>query len=154
MTRPLPAELLAPFRPRAARWVARGLIALTVSGAIAIIVLMPGVSEGDFGLVDQLFTAALAAGICWFIYRQGSVAARPGETGLAVRNLINSRDVAWEEILGVNFGSGDPWVRLDLIDGETLAVMAIQSADGERGGREASRLATLVKLHEAGDEQR
>ncbi|ROR74398.1 PH domain-containing protein [Bogoriella caseilytica] len=152
--RQLPAELLAPFRPRAARWVAGVLIALTVGGALAVIVLMPGVSEGDFGLVDQLFTAALAGGICWFIYRQGSVSARPTASGLAVRNLIHSRTLDWAEILGVNFGSGDPWVRLDLIDGETLAVMAIQSADGEHGKREASRLATLVKLYETNDEQR
>ena len=40
---------------------------------------------------------------------------------------------------------------LDLADGDTLAVMAIQGADGERGRVEATRLATLVAEHEAPD---
>jgi hypothetical protein len=45
----------------------------------------------------------------------------------------------------VQFGGGEPWVSLDLDDGDTLAVMAIQKADGEVSGREASRLAALVQ---------
>ena len=34
---------------------------------------------------------------------------------------------------------------LDLEDGDTVAVMAIQKADGAVAGREASRLAALVQ---------
>jgi hypothetical protein len=39
----------------------------------------------------------------------------------------------------------DPWVVLDLSDGGTLAVMAVQRADGERGMAEARRLQALVR---------
>ena len=49
------------------------------------------------------------------------------------------------EVVGVQFGGGEPWVSLDLDDGDTLAVMAIQKADGDVSGREASRLAALVQ---------
>ena len=41
------------------------------------------------------------------------------------------------------------YLTLDLDDGDTLAVMAIQKADGERGRAEASRLAGLVAAHAA-----
>jgi hypothetical protein len=38
-------------------------------------------------------------------------------------------------------------VQLDLADGDTLAVMGIQRADGAFAESEARRLATLVALH-------
>ncbi|GAA3512113.1 PH domain-containing protein [Georgenia daeguensis] len=141
-------ELHAPFRPRAARLMTVFLGVLTVAGAAAIIVTLPRMEGVVFGPADQAGTAVLALGICWFLYRQGAVAARPGERGMVVRNIIHTREVEWAEILAVNFGDGAPWVQLDLSDGGTLAVMAIQRADGEHGRAEARRLATLVALHE------
>jgi hypothetical protein len=47
-------------------------------------------------------------------------------------------------VVAVRFGDGDPWVMLDLRDGDVLAVMAIQRADGAYAQAEARRLATLV----------
>jgi hypothetical protein len=62
-----------------------------------------------------------------------------------VRNLVLTRTLEWAEVVGVQFGGGEPWVTLDLEDGDTVAVMAIQKADGDVSGREASRLAALVQ---------
>jgi Bacterial PH domain len=47
--------------------------------------------------------------------------------------------------MSIQFSGGDPWVTLDLDDTDTVAVMAIQKADGEWGRREASRLAALIQ---------
>lgn len=143
-------DLHAPFRPRSARAVTVVLGVLTVAGTLAIVLALPRMEGVTFGPADQVGTAVLALGICWFLYRQGAVAALPSERGMVVRNLIHTREVEWAEILSVNFGDGAPWVQLDLSDGGTLAVMAIQRADGERGRAEARRLATLVALHEEG----
>lgn len=140
-------DLHAPFRPRSARAVTAVLGLLTVVGAVAIIVGMPRMDGVVFGPADQVGTAVLALGICWFLYRQGSVSAVPGDTGMVVRNIIHTRRVEWAEVVAVNFGDA-PWVQLDLSDGGTLAVMAIQRADGERARAESRRLATLVALHE------
>ena len=144
------AELHRPFRPRAARAVSWVLGVLTVLGALAVIVMLPAAGV-DYGPADAAGTAALAVLICWFLSRQGGVSARPDEEGLHVRNLIHSRDVGWAEIVSLGFGDGTPWAQLDLTDGSTLAVMAIQRADGERGHSEARRLATLIALHEPRD---
>ena len=64
-----------------------------------------------------------------------------------MHNLIRTTRLEWAQIVAVRLGGGNPWVSLDLDDGETLAVMGIQRADGERGQAEAKRLATLVALH-------
>jgi hypothetical protein len=53
--------------------------------------------------------------------------------------------VDWRSITDISFSGGDPWVSLELDDGDRLAVMAIQRADGEFGRAEAGRLAALVQ---------
>ena len=55
---------------------------------------------------------------------------RAGAQGVEVRNLLGSRLVPWELVLGVSFPDGAPWARLELPDDEYIAIMAIQSADG------------------------
>jgi hypothetical protein len=88
--------------------------------------------------------AVFAAALLW---RLGGVHARPTPRGLKVRNVVGTRRLEWAEIVAVRFTVDDAWVVLDLADGNTLAVMGIQRADGERGMGEARRLAALVARH-------
>lgn len=135
-------ELTAPFRPRFARVVTIALAVLVAGSTAAIILAMSVLSTGDrigFALVGGL--------IVWFLWRQASVTARADDGGLTVRNLVFTRRLEWAEIVSVRFGSGRPWVQLDLSDGDTLAVMGIQRADGAFADAEARRLATLVATH-------
>jgi DNA-binding transcriptional regulator of glucitol operon len=141
-------DLYAPFRPRAARVVSAVLAVLTLAGAAAVAVLMPRLENVAFTLADQVGTVGVALLICWFCYRQYSVSAVADDAGVTVRNLVLTRRVEWAEVVLVRFGDGRPWAQLDLADGDTLAVMGIQAADGDRGAAEARRLATLVALHE------
>jgi hypothetical protein len=139
-------DLTAPFRPRLARWVSLGLAVLVIGSTVAIVLAMTVLSAGDrigFALVCGL--------IVWFLWRQASVVARATDEGLLVRNLVFVRRLEWAEIVSVRFGSGRPWVQLDLSDGDTLAVMGIQRADGAFADAEARRLATLVAIHTATD---
>ena len=140
-------DLNAPFRPVAARRVSWVLGVATAAGALAVMIGLPA-SGVPFRIGDQVGIAVLAALICWGLARQGGVRAQPEERGLVVRNLVHTREVEWAEIVAVSFGAGQPWASVDLADGDTLAVMAIQRADGDRGRAEARRLATLVALHE------
>ena len=135
-------ELTAPFRPRFARVVTIALAVLVVGSTAAIILAMSVLSTGDrigFVLVGAL--------IVWFLWRQATVVARVDDDGLTVRNLVFTRRLEWAEVVSVRFGSGRPWVQLDLSDGDTLAVMGIQRADGAFADAEARRLATLVAMH-------
>lgn len=135
--------LYAPFRPRLARVVA--LILAVVIGALTPVLVLT--IPGEYGALDLIGFVLIGATIVWFCWRQASVRAVADQSGIAVRNLMLSRRLDWAEIVSVRFGAGRPWVQLDLADGDTLAVMGIQRADGEFAAHEASRMATLVALH-------
>lgn len=137
------AELHRVFRPRRARQVAYtvAVLALVTMAVLAFALPVP------LGPLDRIGFLSVGLLVAWFMHRQASVVAEPAPTGLRVRNLLLTRDVEWAEVLAVRFGDGRPWVQLDLADGDTLAVMAVQQADGARGTADATRLATLVELH-------
>ena len=136
---------LAPFRPRRGRAVALVIAwaSLAVFGAIAVV--MPAQVDGRWGLGDRLMFFGLGVVVAVVAWRYASIVAVPSRDGLVVRNLVVTRSLEWAEVVGVQFGGGEPWVSLDLEDGDTVAVMAIQKADGDIAGREASRLAALVQ---------
>lgn len=114
---------------------------------VAVALLMPGDGLMGLGWGDRLGIIAVSAGIGALLWRFGRLAVFVDVQGLRVRNLAGDRRVDWAEVVTVRFGGGQPWVTLDLADGEPLAVMAIQRADGAFGEAEARRLATLVTLH-------
>ncbi|MDN5791395.1 MAG: PH domain-containing protein [Micrococcales bacterium] len=135
----------APFRPRRARAVALGvsLAAVVIFGVLAL--LLPGRAGGAiWGPADQVMFFGIGIVIALLAWRYAAISAIPSREGLVVRNLVLTRTLEWPEIVGVQFGGGEPWVQLDLDSLETLAVMAIQKADGPFAMREASRLAALV----------
>ncbi len=141
------ADLHAAFRPVRGRrtavviGVAQGLVLIWTAAA------MPGVGPEAAHWYDRLGVLLVSAAIGVMLWRFARLAALPGEDGLVVRNLSGDRALAWAEVVQVRFGGGHPWVTLDLADGESLAVMAIQRADGPRADADARRLATLVALH-------
>jgi hypothetical protein len=135
--------LHAPLRPKRSRAIAIGV---AVFELLMFAVLIVAVGDG-LGGVDRLGFVFLAVALAWFLWRLASVAAIPGEAGLVVRNVLLTRELSWAQIVSVRFGGGNPWVLLDLDDGETLSVMGIQRSDGARAVSEARRLATLVEFH-------
>ncbi|WGW13781.1 PH domain-containing protein [Saxibacter everestensis] len=139
-------EQLRVFAPRRARFVMIPLAVIVMLGFIVIGIGLRGEGVEGFDLFDQLSLLGLGALFVGIMLWMVSVRARPSGSGLYVRNLVRARRLTWAEIVAVRFEylSGDPWVTLDLADGTTLAVMAIQRADGEYGLREAERLSSLV----------
>lgn len=130
------------FRPRRAR-----AMALTLMGCIGLGGLVFALAVPGFHLVDRVGTLLVVALIAGFLYRQATVRATPSAQGLHVRNLLRERRLEWAEILGVRLGD-NPWVVLDLSDGDTLSVMGIQRSDGvDHAQAEARRLLGLVEQH-------
>lgn len=144
---PPAADVDAPFRPRRGRVVPLVVASTFVVVSTAVAVGM-GLS-GQWTAVDQAALVAFGLLVGGFIWRYAAIRAVPGPDGLLVRNLVLTTTVGWDEIVEVRFPDGDPWVTLELEDGEDLAVMAIQRVDGPRGRDEAARLARLVEAHRA-----
>jgi hypothetical protein len=142
-----PASGEEPFRPVRARRVAIGSAVAQAVVLLALAVLVPGDGPIPWHWYDRLGMVVLAGGIGYVLLLFARLHATPGPGGLVVRNVVNVTRLEWPQIVAVRFGGGDPWVTLDLADGDVLAVMAIQRADGECGASEARRLATLVAAH-------
>jgi hypothetical protein len=140
--------LHAPFRSRRGRIVGWSAAAAQALALLIAAALLPWSGPDTVGLNDRAGFVVVAAVIGWGLVRLAEVSAHPSETGLVVRNVLLTRRLKWSEVVDLRFGPGDPWVLLDTRDGDTLAVMAIQRADGERAQQQARRLATLVAVHE------
>jgi hypothetical protein len=139
--------LHAPFRPRRARRVAAATAVLQFVVLSIVAMILPSTGPLAFHWYDRAGVIVVAALVAWFLSRYVLLVAVPTDESLRVRNLLLGRTVTWAEIVAVRMGNGDPWVTLDISDGDVLAVMAIQRADGAFGRSEASRLATLVAAH-------
>ena len=139
------------FRPRLARRVSLGLAVVLVTGTIILFAVVP--SEGLFSFTPVDYVAALTFLALWLglLYLQYQVHVDVTEETITVKNLVYSHTYEWAQVLTVEFGGG-PWARLNISDGTTIAVMAIQSADGAYARAEAVRLATLIEAHSQADE--
>ena len=139
----------AVFRPRQGRRVAVAMSALSLviftGGALS----MPRVDphRGGWSVSDRLLLICCGLAVAGSLWRFASIRAVPSIRGLVIRNLITTRTLEWAQIIRVQFGGGAPWVSLDLDDTDTVAVMAIQKADGGFGQAEAARLSALVQVH-------
>lgn len=138
-----------PFRPRRGRRVAQiGIVvAVVLFGFVAV--LMPGADQGgNWTIVDRVLLWGLGWGMALLLQRYVRIGAWPGPDALVIRNLFLTQSVPWADIEDIRFGGGEPWVSLELVYGESVAVMAIQRADAAYGMSEAERLTALIRQHQ------
>lgn len=139
----------AVFRPRAGRRVAAtmSVLSIVIFAGGAWSVPAPGSGAGGWGVSDRLMLTCWGLAVAAALWRFASIRAVPSTRGLVIRNLFTTRSLEWAQILRVQFGGGAPWVSVDLDDTDTVAIMAIQRADGAFGRAEAARLSALVQVH-------
>lgn len=89
-----------------------------------------------------LFLGALFGAVGWALARSRVVA----ETDrLVVVNGFRRREWTWPEVVAVRMPRGAPWASLDLADGTTASVMALQATDGERALTGVRQLRSLLE---------
>lgn len=139
-------EDFRPFRSRRGRLVATvmAVLSLAVFGSVAVL-LPTNTGLTTWHPADRALVAGIGVLIALVCWRYARIRAVPSLDGLLVRNLVVTRAVTWSQVIDVEFGGGAPWVTLELDDTDTLAVMAIQRADGQSAMAEAQRLAGLVR---------
>ena len=121
------------------------VVSVVLFGVLALLFAGPD-AGGDWVVADRIMMAVLGVSLAAVLWRWALITAIPDESGLTVHNLVGRRHIRWDEIDDVSFVDGDPWASLHLKDTETVAVMAIQRADGDSARGEAQRLADLVAL--------
>lgn len=101
------------------------------------------VGEGVFKPGDQYAMIGLgvvfAAGIM--------LIARPrveaDSSGVKVRNIIGGYELPWSVIRKVSFDRGRPWLSLELVNDDTVSVLAVQAVDKEHALRAVRHLRAL-----------
>lgn len=130
-----------PFGVRAAGGIFGVALIIVLAGAW---ISFPDSVREQFSLWQRITTVALFGGFLaveWGLMRCRATATT---TGLTVVNGYKVRQLEWAQIVGVRMPAGAPWVTLDLDDGSTCAVMAIQGSDGLRAKRAYAELKALA----------
>jgi hypothetical protein len=120
------------WRPLGVRLAGGGLGAMLLVVCAAAWIGFPQDVRDSFTIFQRgtLIFLGLLAFSAWFaLVRSRAVAT---EEGLTVVNGYKRRDLAWAEVVAIHLPLGAPWATLDLADGTTCPVMAIQGSDGGR----------------------
>jgi membrane protease YdiL (CAAX protease family) len=108
-------------------WATTGLV-LVAFGVLAL--LLPGGGE-NVGVADQvsffLFGVLLAVALISFTRFR----VRADSTGIWVRNVMGERYFPWGVVVAVQLPEGASWALLELHDDETVALLALQTNDGD-----------------------
>ena len=66
------------------------------------------------------------------------------EAGLVVVNGYRKHVYEWAQVVAIRLPTGAPWATLDLADGTTVSVLAIQQTDGDRARSAVRGLRALI----------
>ena len=120
-------------RPHLTPYFAYGAAILILAAHVAVGFFLKAGSTGVvFQTADQVAIAGLGVVIACAMLLFARPRLRVGKDGLAVRNLLNEKLIAWPEVVDVSFPVGARWARVDLPDDEYIPLMAIQAVDKER----------------------
>jgi Bacterial PH domain len=132
---PEPLTLPRRYRPFGAR-IAAAVAAVVLVGFTAFIWLaLPRSARATFGLAERLTVVVIYAAVLAVLNGMFRTSAHADDEGLTVTNGYVRRRFAWPQIVRISLGVGRPWALLDLADGTTVSVMAIQGSDGARADR-------------------
>lgn len=140
---PLPYRI----RPIGVRFAAA---AATFAIVFVVVVLWLAMSDdvrATFDAFQRITLLAVFAAMIALLYALFRTSALATQDGLRVINGYKVREVEWAEIVRLTFSRNRPWALLDLADGSTVSVMAIQTSDGERAREAAAKLAKVIAEH-------
>jgi len=107
-------------------------------------VVAPSEGASAWPLPSRAALVAVAVGLVYFLHRLADVKVTADDAGVTVKNIVVSRRLEWPEIIGVRLLRDDPWMMLDLADGQAMAAMGVQSSDGGHAREQAARFARMV----------
>lgn len=94
-----------------------------------------------FQRATVLFIGGLYVCVGYALARSRVVAS---ETGVLVVNGYKQRDYEWAEVISIHLPAGAPWATIDLADGHTASMLAIQGSDGARARDAVRTLRVLI----------
>jgi hypothetical protein len=135
-------------RPHLTPYFAYGAAVLILAAHVLVGALLKARSTGVvFQTADQFAIAGLGVLIAGAVLLFARPRLRVGKNGLAVRNMLGEKLIAWSDVVDVTFPVGARWARVDLPDDEYVPLMAIQSVDKERAVAAMDRVRELLSRY-------
>ena len=135
-------------RPHLTPYFAYGAAILILAAHVMVGVLLKARSTGVvFQTADQFAIAGFGVVVAGAVLLFARPRLRVGKNGLAVRNMLGEKLIAWPDVVGVSFPMGARWARVDLPDDEYVPLMAIQSVDKERAVAAMDSVRELVSRY-------
>ena len=144
---PVPATvppLPVVFRPTKTRAVVLVVSILLITSLAVLAALLPRSGASPWPVGDRIAFAMIGPLISSGLYLLARPKIMADEQGVTVVNTLRTQRLEWAEIVRVNLRPGDPWVLLDLDNGEVLPAMGIQASGGKAARRAAGELRALV----------
>ena len=142
-----PAGGARTWRPYGARIAASVLGGLLLALVIGIWIALGAEERARFTLFQR--TTLVLIGLCGFVALHAIARSRvtADALGVTVVNGYRRRAYEWSQVGAVNLRRGAPWAGMDLSDGTSIPVMAIQGSDGRRAIRAVQELRGVVTEH-------
>lgn len=135
------------YRPLGTRMVS-AVAAIALVGVVTFLwFMLPAHVRSDFGWFQRITLIAVFAAMVALLNALFRTRARADEQGLTIINGYRTHRYEWPEIVSISLNANRPWALIDLADGTTAVVMALQTSDGERATRSARELAGVIASH-------
>jgi hypothetical protein len=133
--------------PRRLRRICRALavVVVLVFGGVTLLLPRGNNAVEAFGPVDQAAFFAIGLIIAGGVLVLTRFRVRADERGVWVRNSLGERFFPWQLVVAVNLPVGATWAQLELHDDETVALMAVQTSDGDAAIDVVIALRALLK---------
>lgn len=147
----VPVSLPRRYRPLGAR-LAAGVAAVMLAGVFTVLWLnLPGEVRDKFSFFERVTLAGFFVAMLVLLYAIFRTSALADDEGLTVVNGYRVRRFDWPQVLRISLSRNRPWALLDLADGSTVSVMALQTSDGDRAIRCTRELAAVLAEHSRTD---
>ena len=147
MTTPGDVTIPRTWRPYGARLVGTVLGLLLLVLVAAVWIAWGQEVRSTFTFLQRVTLVGIGAigFVGWLAIARSRVTA--DEHGVTVVNGYRRQVFEWSQVVAVNLRRGAPWAGLDLSDGTSTSMFAIQGSDGERAVRAVRELRVLVAAH-------
>jgi hypothetical protein len=110
---------------------ALAVLVVVVFGGIALLLPRGNDAVETFGPVDQVAFFCIGLLIAGGVLVLTRFRVRADERGIWVRNSLGERYFPWAVVVSVNLPASATWAQLELHDDETVALLALQTSDGD-----------------------
>ncbi len=139
-----PRSLPKVYRPLGARMVSAVSAAVLTAVVVFLWLMLPGRVQDQFDWFQRGTLLLFFLVVLFVLYGVFRTRVAVSDHGLSVTNGYRSHDFVWAQVVAISLSRHRPWASLDLADGSTRAVMALQTADGPRAIASAQEIAALI----------